>query len=1050
MITSSYFNFTVLDFSESFKLNALKENITHLLYGMPVSCELSYVSGDIFRVLLFSENLETTFTIVSHFVLCPNHKYGLFLLAVDLVRQWDQHLYVADVESLTEIASSCQQQLMMLIEHTRTTLEVEVPDTINIKISIAAGIHSQQIWMSNLVIMYTSSAAVYNFQQLLEDSLSIETSSLTNIAIICNEVRRVIYRVSNSTTYSLLQIQKIECTSRREVFIEFSADDSTVSLNLNVNLQPTPDLQLAQFVCDSISSTPYAVSIHDPLDSSLHQDSFLNSLLNDFFDLALKLTTTKVTSNTYLVQVDVSSASVECLTEVTFSKTVQRIELDNAISLLNQHDWTSITVCHISNVTEQRERLSSVITSILSSTHVSSSLQLQESGTVIVFLSRHPIPDVVYSFTPVFKREQPSVCVFRAKNEIEQTSFVNPLAIDKPDDVVLQIQAVEATLTALVTRFGAHIGAGLEPSSLFGITVSIADDYLFIERAFTFTKSIARLEIDYSIDIVSQYSFHQLTTDSLTSYSVLCQVVRSEVLLVLSSFPQINVQVEWNGLNDCFSLKFFHSTSFYSDSLCRSFSFVLSIQGVLDHTRFIIESANFRDLVVDDIENDLQRINRLQNAIFSIVDDPRLWISVFVGVVPNSFRIRLSIDNLELTFVLEDVTFTHSDTTALTLARNKLSLSLTWRILVPGQTITRNSALTVLREFFDYRTQEFGVSTQIVRGPSRYDFTLQRGSSQIQEVFPTNQILYTFPEFQNIEQISGGVDYTLVLGSGKLFVFGRNSLGQLGTGDYTSYWFPKRISVGDQEIVQISSGRAHSLVLSASGEVWGFGLNHLGQLGLGDYQTRLNPTRIQFAGSFVAKHVSCGWDHSGVISEANELFTFGENDYGQLGLGDTVRRANPTKVSSLEVSSGVSQMVGGESHSCALLVDTTVRCFGRNNEGQAGNDQPPHHTTPQRIRISRDSLELLSQVTKLVCTFHTNFALRTNGNLWVWGSNYDKIISTDNYLWYYPHHWKFFIVDVTTTTATVMVKLLDNSICISGSNRKLEVLGILSHNTHLT
>ena len=82
----------------------------------------------------------------------------------------------------------------------------------------------------------------------------------------------------------------------------------------------------------------------------------------------------------------------------------------------------------------------------------------------------------------------------------------------------------------------------------------------------------------------------------------------------------------------------------------------------------------------------------------------------------------------------------------------------------------------------------------------------------------------------------------------------------------------------------VSCGYSHTIIIDLNNNVWAFGQNHRGQLGLGDNQNRNIPVQIP---DIKAKAVSCGEHHTMIIDLNNNVWAFGYNHVGQLGLGDT-------------------------------------------------------------------------------------------------------------------------------------------------------------------
>lgn len=95
--------------------------------------------------------------------------------------------------------------------------------------------------------------------------------------------------------------------------------------------------------------------------------------------------------------------------------------------------------------------------------------------------------------------------------------------------------------------------------------------------------------------------------------------------------------------------------------------------------------------------------------------------------------------------------------------------------------------------------------------------------------------------------------------------------------------------------------------------------------------TSLPPTKLNIPSRVV--QVACGLHHSVLLTDTGEVFTFGSNQQGQLGLGDFVHRERPTKV---PVSTPIVQIAAGSNHSLLLTAQGQVYTFGSNQKGQLG------------------------------------------------------------------------------------------------------------------
>jgi len=162
----------------------------------------------------------------------------------------------------------------------------------------------------------------------------------------------------------------------------------------------------------------------------------------------------------------------------------------------------------------------------------------------------------------------------------------------------------------------------------------------------------------------------------------------------------------------------------------------------------------------------------------------------------------------------------------------------------------------------------------------------------------------------------------LVTESGEVYAWGRNERGILGLGDEQNRPMPTKVP-GLAGIKAIAAGNWHFLALTESGEVYGWGDNRFGQLGLGDTENRLMPAKVP--GLAGIKAIAAGVWHSLALTESGEIYGWGDNRFGQLGLGDTENRLMPAKVSGL---AGVKAIATGYWYSLALTESGEVYEWG--------------------------------------------------------------------------------------------------------------------------
>ncbi|WCJ19674.1 Regulator of chromosome condensation (RCC1) family protein [Euphorbia peplus] len=145
----------------------------------------------------------------------------------------------------------------------------------------------------------------------------------------------------------------------------------------------------------------------------------------------------------------------------------------------------------------------------------------------------------------------------------------------------------------------------------------------------------------------------------------------------------------------------------------------------------------------------------------------------------------------------------------------------------------------------------------------------------------------------------GGRHSAVITDAGALLTFGWGLYGQCGQGSTDDELSPTCVSsLLGIRIAGVSAGLWHTVCISADGDVYSFGGNQFGQLGTGSDQAEITP-RLLEAPCLEDKHakvVSCGARHTAVITEEGEVFGWGWNKYGQLGLGDVIDRNVPCPV----------------------------------------------------------------------------------------------------------------------------------------------------------
>jgi alpha-tubulin suppressor-like RCC1 family protein len=229
----------------------------------------------------------------------------------------------------------------------------------------------------------------------------------------------------------------------------------------------------------------------------------------------------------------------------------------------------------------------------------------------------------------------------------------------------------------------------------------------------------------------------------------------------------------------------------------------------------------------------------------------------------------------------------------------------------------------------------------------------------------------------NVAQFVAGSGWDcIVLKNGVTQCAGTNSQAQLGDGTLTSRATLAPL-LNPPLLGQVTAGQSHSCGLDPTGDVWCWGSNTFGQVGLTAGVQPFNP--VQFNLNEVTS-LAAGGFHSCAIQQGG-VVCWGYNAFGQLGINSTVTTALPTTslYNNGAPLDGMVQIVAGLYHTCALRADGLLFCWGDNNNGQIGNGTV--NESPLATQVP------LSGVAQVAASSNTTCARLTNGTVWCWGND---------------------------------------------------------------
>jgi alpha-tubulin suppressor-like RCC1 family protein len=168
-----------------------------------------------------------------------------------------------------------------------------------------------------------------------------------------------------------------------------------------------------------------------------------------------------------------------------------------------------------------------------------------------------------------------------------------------------------------------------------------------------------------------------------------------------------------------------------------------------------------------------------------------------------------------------------------------------------------------------------------------------------------------------------------------------NYAGQLGDGTTTEPTTPVEVS-GITTATGIALCGSHSCALLIDGKARGCGQNGKGQLGSVSGRSQ-SSTPVDVYDITTATSIDLGCEHSCAVLSNGKVKCWGWNNNGLLDIGNTNDRTSPVEVSG--ISNATSIALGG-SHSCALLTDGKMMCWDRNDYGKLGDGTTNTSTTP--------------------------------------------------------------------------------------------------------
>lgn len=255
-------------------------------------------------------------------------------------------------------------------------------------------------------------------------------------------------------------------------------------------------------------------------------------------------------------------------------------------------------------------------------------------------------------------------------------------------------------------------------------------------------------------------------------------------------------------------------------------------------------------------------------------------------------------------------------------------------------------------------TGQFEFTPPSVASDTTYEFKIlvKDGLTEDETIFSV--VVRDKSKFE-FKSIDFGANHTCALSMAhEIYCWGDNTYGQLGTGDNIYRRFPFKLTVDNSNSIrfrELKTFTDHTCALSYEGDLYCWGRNDQGQLGTGDNVNKNLLQKVDFPASNSSKIVfdfAVGEEHTCIINSASKVYCWGDNTYGQLGIGSSpdLNEMGLINVNFSAFSYYTSYRIeAGAHHTCALHGNGRLYCWGRNDEGQLGVGDNIDYNTPQFV-----------------------------------------------------------------------------------------------------
>lgn len=228
----------------------------------------------------------------------------------------------------------------------------------------------------------------------------------------------------------------------------------------------------------------------------------------------------------------------------------------------------------------------------------------------------------------------------------------------------------------------------------------------------------------------------------------------------------------------------------------------------------------------------------------------------------------------------------------------------------------------------------------------------------------------------------GAAHVAAIRQNGTLWAWGSNLLGKLGDGTVNDRCSPVSVVGGFTDWCYVSAGPIGTAAIRTNGTLWTWGAGIVIGNGSSTLCSRSSPVSVAGGFSDWQRVSATGSNHALGLRGNGTLWGWGSNNGGRLGDGTTNDRCSPVSV--IGGFTDWCEMAAGAAHSAAIRTNGTLWTWGQNNDGQLGDNSTISKSSP--VSVVGGFTDWCQ-----VAAYRATVAIRTNGTLWAWGCNNGRL-----------------------------------------------------------